>query len=162
VTTLPPPVAASVPLTESQRLGLERLNAFLATGGGLLRIARIGGVGVGHALVILRLDPWVEDNVLDDQPDPRAAIAELRERRSALMTDLLVLAGHRRQGVGRVLVRDAIEVARSHGAAELALFVAKDNPPARRLYSESGFTRIRDAGAQDLFAYGWSSTISGA
>jgi ribosomal protein S18 acetylase RimI-like enzyme len=155
-------VAASVPLTESQRLGLERLNAFLATGGGLLRIARIGGVGVGHALVILRLDPWVEDNVLDDQPDPHAAIAELRDRRSALMTDLLVLAGHRRQGVGRVLVRDAIEVARAHGAAELALFVAKDNPPARRLYSESGFTRIRDAGPQDLFAYGWSSTISGA
>ncbi len=151
-----------MPLTDSQRLGLERLNGFLASGGGVLRVARIGGVGVGHALVILRLDDWVEENVLDDQPDPPATVAELRARRAALMTDLLVLPGHRRQGVGRVLVHDALEVARAAGVAELALFVAKDNVAARRLYDEAGFAWVRDAGSQDLYACRLSSTISGA
>jgi len=157
-------VSASVPLTDSQRQGLDRLNNFLAGGGGLLRVARIGGLGVGHVLVILKLDEWVEEHVLDDQRDPAAVAEELRGRRSALMTDLLVLHAHRRQGIGRALVQDAIEVANAAGAAELALFVAKDNFPARQLYRELRFGWIRDAGTQDLFAHrlGSRSTTSGA
>ena len=147
-----------MPLDESQRLGLERLNDFLSSGGGVLRVARIGGVGVGHALVIFPLrgpmrDDWVEHHVLDDQPDPHAVTEELRGRKSSLMTDLLVVPGQRRKGIGRVLVGDAIEVARVAGAAELALFVAKDNLPARALYEETGFRVVRDAGAQLLYSY---------
>lgn len=146
-----------MPLDESQRVGLDRLNDFLASGGGVLRVARMGGVGVGHVLVIFPLPrplpgpragrpaDWVEEHVLDDQADPRAAADELRARRSALMTDLLVVIGQRRKGIGRVLVQDAIEVARVSGAAELSLYVAKDNLPARRLYEELGFEPARDA-----------------
>jgi len=169
VTTLAPPVSAGVPLDPIQREGLERLNDFLSSGGGILRVARLGGLGVGHVLVIFppqdaaaRVDAWVAEHVLDDQVDPEAAADELRARRSALMTDLLVVAGHRRRGIGRVLVLDAVEIARQSGAAELALFVAKDNDAARALYDQLGFTVQRDAGAQLRYVYPLSSTTSGA
>ncbi len=171
VTTLAPPVSAGVPLDPTQREGLERLNDFLSSGGGILRVARVGGLGVGHVLVIFpppgppeerRLDSWVAEHVLDDQVDPEAAADELRARRSALMTDLLVVPGHRRHGIGRVLVLDAVEIARQGGAAELALFVAKDNVAARALYDQLGFAVQRDAGAQLRYVYPLSSTTSGA
>jgi GNAT superfamily N-acetyltransferase len=164
-------VSASVPLDDTQRIGLDRLNDFLATGGGVLRVARMGGVGVGHVLVIFPLaraplanrpPDWVEEHVLDDQADPRGAADELRARRSALMTDLLVVIGQRRKGIGRVLVQDAIEVARVSGAAELSLYVAKDNLPARRLYEELGFTPARDAVGQTRYSLPLISTTRGA
>ena len=171
VTTLAPPVSAGVPLDPTQREGLERLNDFLSSGGGVLRVARLGGLGVGHVLVIFPpggppssapVDSWVAEHVLDDQADPAAAADELRARRSALMTDLLVVPGHRRRGIGRVLVLDAVEIARHGGAAELALFVAKDNAAARALYDRIGFTVQRDAGIQLRYVYSLSSTTSGA
>jgi len=161
-------VSAGVPLDPTQRAGLERLNDFLSSGGGVLRVARLGGLGVGHVLVIYppdptgRVDDWVAEHVLDDQVDPRAAADELCARHSALMTDLLVVPGHRRRGIGRVLVLDAVEIARQTAAAELALFVAKDNDPARALYDQLGFLVHRDAGAQLRYVYSLSSTISGA
>jgi ribosomal protein S18 acetylase RimI-like enzyme len=169
VTTLAPPVSAGVPLDATQREGLERLNGFLSSGGGVLRVARLGGLGVGHVLIIFpprvpsgRVDDWVAEHVLDDQVDPEAAADELRARRSALMTDLLVVPGHRRRGIGRVLVQDAVDTARQGGAAELALFVAKDNDAARALYDQLGFIVHRDAGAQLRYVYPLSSTTSGA
>ena len=173
VTTLAPPVSAGVPLDPTQREGLERLNDFLSSGGGILRVARLGGLGVGHVLVIFpptgpprgpsdRVDAWVAEHVLDDQIDPGAAADELRARRSALMTDLLVVPGHRRRGIGRLLVLDAVEIARQSAAAELALFVAKDNQAARALYDHLGFTVQRDAGVQLRYVYPLSSTTSGA
>lgn len=169
VTTLAPPVSAGVPLDPTQREGLERLNDFLSSGGGILRVARLGGLGVGHVLVIFppsgprqRVDDWVAEHVLDDQADPASAADELRARHSALMTDLLVVPGHRRQGIGRVLVLDAVEIARQGAAAELALFVAKDNVAARALYDQLGFTVQRDAGTQLRYVYPLSSTTSGA
>jgi GNAT superfamily N-acetyltransferase len=127
----------------------------------VLVIFPLGGPVVSAPLADRPAD-WVEEHVLDDQADPRGAADELRARKSALMTDLLVVIGQRRKGIGRVLVQDAIEVARVSGAAELSLYVAKDNLPARRLYEELGFTPARDAIGQMRYSLPLSSMMSGA
>jgi ribosomal protein S18 acetylase RimI-like enzyme len=136
-------VVSSLALSHEQTEELSRLNALLVAHDGELRVARLGGVGVGHALVVYRITPWVEASVLGDHPDPRAVADELRARGSALVTDVLVVAGYRRRGIGRALVEDALALARSAGLAELTLFVAATNGDARRLYDRLGFTQSR-------------------
>jgi ribosomal protein S18 acetylase RimI-like enzyme len=111
----------------------------LESGNGVLRVARSGGVGIGHVLLLLGLTEWVERTVLSDHADPRMLAEALRARGSGLITDLLVVPSHRRQGVGAALVEDALGLARAAGLAEVALFVSGDNLPALRLYERLGF-----------------------
>lgn len=54
---------------------------------------------------------------------------------------LLVDAAHRRQGVGRLLLRHAVEWARSSGIRKLELHVFPWNAPAIALYESFGFVR---------------------
>lgn len=54
---------------------------------------------------------------------------------------LMVAAGHRRQGVGRMLLEAAVEWARGAGVSKLELHVFPWNEPAIRLYEAFGFER---------------------
>ena len=53
-----------------------------------------------------------------------------------------VLPEWRDGGVGRLLVRAAIERARATGAVKIHLEVADDNHPARALYNAAGFRQV--------------------
>ena len=54
---------------------------------------------------------------------------------------LMVGAGHRRRGVGRALLEQAVEWARPAGVRKLELHVFPHNEPAIRLYEQFGFVR---------------------
>lgn len=60
----------------------------------------------------------------------------------AELLTIAVQAAHRRRGAGRALLDAAIERARRRGARVLFLEVAVDNPPARSLYAQAGFTEV--------------------
>ena len=54
---------------------------------------------------------------------------------------LMVAAGHRRQGIGRSLLEQAVEWARESQIEKLELHVFPHNEPAIRLYEQFGFER---------------------
>jgi RimJ/RimL family protein N-acetyltransferase len=54
---------------------------------------------------------------------------------------LMVAAGHRRRGIGRALLEQAVEWARSAGVRKLELHVFPWNEPALNLYESFGFER---------------------
>ena len=54
---------------------------------------------------------------------------------------LMVAAGHRRRGVGRALLEQAVAWARDAGVLKLELHVFPWNEPAIRLYEQFGFER---------------------
>ena len=53
----------------------------------------------------------------------------------------MVAAGHRRRGVGRALLEQAVEWARDAGIRKLELHVFPWNEPAIALYESFGFVR---------------------
>jgi ribosomal-protein-alanine N-acetyltransferase len=66
-------------------------------------------------------------------------------RRAADEAELLTLAvspTHRRRGAGRCLVTAVVRRAREAGARNLFLEVGIDNPEARALYDETGFSVV--------------------
>jgi ribosomal-protein-alanine N-acetyltransferase len=54
---------------------------------------------------------------------------------------LMVAAGHRRQGIGRALLEQAVAWAHESGVQKLELHVFPHNEPAIRLYEQFGFER---------------------
>lgn len=61
-------------------------------------------------------------------------------RHKATLFGMYVPERHARRGVGRSLVRAALDVARAHpGALVVQLTVTEGNAPARRLYESCGF-----------------------
>ena len=54
---------------------------------------------------------------------------------------LMVAAAHRRRGIGRALLEQAVEWAREAGVEKLELHVFPHNEPAIRLYERFGFER---------------------
>ena len=54
---------------------------------------------------------------------------------------LMVAAGHRRRGIGRSLLEQAVEWAREGGIEKLELHVFPHNEPAIKLYEQFGFER---------------------
>ena len=54
---------------------------------------------------------------------------------------LMVASSHRRQGIGRALLDQAVAWARDAGVRKLELHVFPWNEPAIRLYEQYGFTR---------------------
>jgi RimJ/RimL family protein N-acetyltransferase len=54
---------------------------------------------------------------------------------------LMVAAGHRRRGIGRSLLEQAVEWARESGIEKLELHVFPHNDPAIKLYEQFGFER---------------------
>jgi putative acetyltransferase len=73
----------------------------------------------------------------------RLSIARDQHPASAHVADLglMVAASHRRRGIGRALLEDAVEWARGAGVRKLELHVFPHNEPAIRLYEEFGFER---------------------
>jgi RimJ/RimL family protein N-acetyltransferase len=54
---------------------------------------------------------------------------------------LMVAPSHRRRGIGRALLEEAVEWARSVGVSKLELHVFPHNEPALALYEQFGFVR---------------------
>jgi L-phenylalanine/L-methionine N-acetyltransferase len=54
---------------------------------------------------------------------------------------LMVAASHRRLGIGRALLQQAVDWAREGGVTKLELHVFPDNEPALALYESFGFVR---------------------
>jgi L-phenylalanine/L-methionine N-acetyltransferase len=67
--------------------------------------------------------------------DPNPASAHVAD------LGLMVAASHRRRGVGRALLEQAVEWAREAGIRKLELHVFPWNEPAIRLYERFGFER---------------------
>lgn len=79
-----------------------------------------------------------------DGPD---GFAELRFRKSvwtakldAYLEELYVVPDLRGEGIGRVLLREAMDVARAEGAVNIELGTSDDDLAARALYESEGFT----------------------
>lgn len=86
-------------------------------------LAEIDGLAVGF------LSLWLFPVVCT--PDPYAEVAEL-----------FVEEAYRRRGIGRALLEEAIEIARSEGAAELKVVTGFRNTAAQKLYYTVGFHNL--------------------
>jgi len=82
--------------------------------------------------------------LVGDGPD---GVAVLRFRPSiwtealeCYLAELYVVADRRGRGLGRALMEEAIEVARSAGAGHIELNTSEDDVAARALYDSLGFT----------------------
>ena len=71
-----------------------------------------------------------------------AAPASLALGTAWLIRDLWVDPAHRRRGLARRLVEEAIGAGRSAGARRIGLQTEVDNAPALALYQELGFRRV--------------------
>ena len=60
---------------------------------------------------------------------------------TVLMNDLYVDANHRREGIGRALIKASTQVARGRGADHLEWATRPDNEVAQRLYDSTGAER---------------------
>jgi ribosomal protein S18 acetylase RimI-like enzyme len=93
-----------------------------------------------------------------DGPD---GFAELRFRKSvwtakldAYLEELYIVPSLRGQGIGRVLLREAMDVARAEGATQIELGTSEDDEAARALYESEGFTnREGSPGGPVMFFY---------
>jgi len=100
-----------------------------------------------------------ELDVLVAGADP-VALAVLRFRPSlwrpgaldAYLEELYVVPGLRGHGIGRALMRAAIDLARERGARDMHLCTSEDDVAARRLYESLGFIN-RERGPDGPVAY---------
>jgi RimJ/RimL family protein N-acetyltransferase len=73
----------------------------------------------------------------------RLSLARDSHPASAHVADLglMVASGHRRRGIGRSLLAQAVDWARETGVEKLELHVFPHNEPAIKLYERFGFER---------------------
>jgi ribosomal-protein-alanine acetyltransferase len=71
-----------------------------------------------------------------------AGLSALPRATQADVQTIAVVAAHRRQGIGALLLRRLIDEANARGVADVLLEVRADNPGAQRLYEVHGFTAI--------------------
>jgi GNAT superfamily N-acetyltransferase len=102
---------------------------------GRIFVAESDGGVIGFVAVLAR-EPFTE---LDDPPGTYA-----------LVTDLSVLATHRRQGIARRLLARAEAYARADGATELRIGVLARNDAARRLYLSEKFSPYAEVFSKPL------------
>jgi GNAT superfamily N-acetyltransferase len=105
--------AASIPETVTARTWRRMLDPASPMFG---RLAMIDGTAVGFSISLLHEGTWV--------------IAPV-----CYLEDLFVAPGFRDRGLGRLLIQDLVERARSEGWSRLYWHTRADNP-ARRLYDE--------------------------
>ena len=95
---------------------------------GRILVAEVDGAVVGFAAVLGRVEPEAPD----EEQAPHAYVS-----------DLVVLSGHRGQGLGRRLLEQAEALARSAGTKSLQIGVLSRNESAARLYRDFGFGDFR-------------------
>ncbi len=59
----------------------------------------------------------------------------------ALLEDMVVSPNRRGQGIGSILIRDAVKFAREKGCMRITLLTDDDNEEAHRFYKRHGFSR---------------------
>jgi GNAT superfamily N-acetyltransferase len=102
--------------------------------GAIFVAERLGEI-IGLVMVLAR----VPFEALDEPPGTYALVAEL-----------VVRDGFRRQGTARVLLDTAERYARDAGAAELRIIVLSHNTPARTLYFREGFAPYKETLTKSL------------
>lgn len=102
---------------------------------GAIFVAEQSGDIAGLAMVLAR----VPFETLDEPPGHYAVVAEL-----------VVRNGFRRQGIGRALLGAAERYARDAGAPELRIGVLSQNRQARNLYLRGGFAPYIETLAKPL------------
>jgi ribosomal protein S18 acetylase RimI-like enzyme len=80
-----------------------------------------------------------EHQIIEHDSQPIGRMMVLREKSSALLVDISLLAEHREQGIGGALLCDLIQQCK-RDSVPLKLQVLKNNP-ALRLYERLGFLR---------------------
>ena len=75
------------------------------------------------------------------------------EAHEAYLAELYVVPSRRGQGHGRVLITEAVRVARERGADYAFLVTSEDDVSAQRLYEAAGFRRTEGAGGPLMLAY---------
>jgi len=80
-----------------------------------------------------------EHQIVEQDGQPVGRLMVLREKGSALLVDISLLAEHRGQGIGGGLLRELVQQCARDGAT-LRLQVLRTNP-ALRLYERLGFLR---------------------
>ena len=63
------------------------------------------------------------------------------ERKVGYVFYIAVAKANRKQGIGKLLVEDALELFKSAGLAEVFASVEEDNEPSERLFASEGFAR---------------------
>ncbi len=91
---------------------------------GRIFVADVGGRVAGFVAVWPLIDR-----------EPRLVV----QRRSAYISDLVVLAAHRRRGIARALMERAERFARARGVRQVLLGVLERNRGARGLYRALGY-----------------------
>lgn len=102
-----------------------------------------------HAASFTTPRPWSEAELAGFLADPLCDLIEAEGGFALIRTiageaELLTLAvapQQRRRGLGRAILLQTIEAARSRGADHMFLEVVADNLAAIRLYETTGFTR---------------------
>jgi GNAT superfamily N-acetyltransferase len=97
-----------------------------------------GGIGPGR-LAIMDRAPEPRAGLICRAADRAAGVGFVAMAEGVAMVHAVeVLPDHRRQGVGRLLMRAAANWADRHGGTWLALAVTSANAPARALYEGLG------------------------
>ena len=114
------------------------------------RVAEL--VGAGATDVLLDVDP--------SGGEAASAVVVLRYRPSlwsladeCYLAELYVVPERRGSGIGRRLLRAAVERARGRGCDFLDLSTSEDDVAARHLYEAEGFRRTEGAGGPLTFHY---------
>lgn len=94
-------------------------------------------------LAIARTYGEAWEDILRRGMEVEELVAGVPDDGSFYVSTLAVKEGHRRRGLGRLLLQRAIDEAERRGRAIL-LHVATHNEPARRLYESAGFRVVRE------------------
>lgn len=103
-------------------------------------------IGLAHAFLSERLTREESIVLVATTPDSPAGFAQLypsfsstRAARIHILNDLYVVPEHRRSGVAKLLLAEAVGIAQAAGAIRLSLSTAHTNCAAQRLYESLGW-----------------------
>jgi len=114
----------------------ERLTELLESGHVTVLLARADDTETPVGIAVMRLQPSLWSR-----------------RQEVYLAELYVAADRRRQGYGRQLITEAMQVARAQGADYAFLVTSEDDVLAQRLYEAAGFRRTEGEGGPIMLAY---------
>lgn len=100
-------------------------------------------IALGRLFVLLDEGKIISAAALSPEHEGGRALAwEEAEAKAVYMERLGVHAAYGRRGIGRLMVQEAMRLAKLQDAEYLRLFVVVGNEPAIRLYESVGLTRV--------------------